>query len=104
MAEVVKVLVAPPIWKAKRLAVLVADWVLTKVSGIAGEPEAKLAVIVVVAKDTVEEALSNVKEAIELNLQIMTEDRQDIPVERTDQTIVASTRVFVPARATLAIT
>lgn len=53
--------------------------------------------------ETVEKALINIKEAIELNLQIMAEDRQDIPVERTAQTIVASTRVFVPTRATLAI-
>ena len=49
-------LVAPAIWKANLLAVLVADWVLTKVKGMAGEAEAKLAIIVVVAKDTVEEA------------------------------------------------
>ena len=49
-------LVAPAIWKANLLAVLVADWVLYKVRGMAGEAEAKLAIIVVVAKDTVEEA------------------------------------------------
>ena len=33
-----------------------ADWVLIKVSGIPGVPEATFTVIVVVAKDTVEEA------------------------------------------------
>jgi len=56
MAEVVQVLVAPPTWKANRVAVLVAVWVLTRVKGIPGVPEAKLTVMVVVAKETVEEA------------------------------------------------
>ena len=55
-AEVVQVLVAPLIWKAKRFWVLVADWVLNKVNGIPWEVEAKLTVIVVVAKDTEDEA------------------------------------------------
>ena len=46
------------IWNANRLAVLVADWVLAKVKGIPGLLEAKFTVIVVVAKDTVEDACS----------------------------------------------
>ena len=55
-AEVVQVLVAPVTWKAKRLAVLVAVSVLRRVKRMAGEPEAKLPVKVVVARATVEEA------------------------------------------------
>jgi len=55
-AEVVQVLVAPATWKANRVAVLVADWVLERERGIPGEPEAKLTVMVVVAKETEEEA------------------------------------------------
>ena len=55
-AEVVQVLVAPLIWKAKRFWVLVADSVFKRVSGTAVEPEAKVEVIVVVAKETLEEA------------------------------------------------
>ena len=56
MAEVVKVLVAPPIRKAKRFWVLVADWVFNKVSGMPVEVEAKLTVMVVVAREIVEDA------------------------------------------------
>ncbi len=48
--------VAPATWKANRVAVLVADWVLKSVSGIATLPEATVVVMVVVAKDAEEEA------------------------------------------------
>ena len=49
-------LVAPAIWKANRFWVLVLDWVLNRVNGIAVLPEATVAVMVVVAKETEEEA------------------------------------------------
>lgn len=75
-AEVVQVLVAPATWKANLVAVLVADWVLVKVRGIPGLPEAKFAVIVVVAKETDDDAwrlpaiwrgAATVEEALEIN-------------------------------------
>ena len=46
------------IWKANRFWVLVADWVFRKVRGIPAEVEEKLTVMVVVAKETEEEACS----------------------------------------------
>lgn len=55
-AEVVQVEVAPRIWKARRFWELVAVWVLSKVSGIAGVSVAEAEVKVVVAKEAVEEA------------------------------------------------
>ena len=56
MAETVWVLVAPATWKASRTWVLVADWAFKRDSGMAADPEAKLAVMVVVARETEEEA------------------------------------------------
>ena len=43
-------------WKANWVSVLVADWVLRRVKGIPGVTEATFTVIVVVAKETLEEA------------------------------------------------
>lgn len=77
-AEVVQVEVAPAIWKANRFWVLVADWVLYKVKGIPWEVEAKLTVMVVVARETEEEAWR--LPAIWRVLEIVEEPAEIIPV------------------------
>ena len=55
-AATVGALVAFLNWNSILWLVLVADWVLRSASGTAVEPEAKLTVIVVVAKETVDDA------------------------------------------------
>jgi predicted RNase H-like HicB family nuclease len=45
--------------------------------------------------DTVEEALANIKEAMELRLEVLAEDGEKIPVER-DESFIVTTKISLP--------
>ena len=86
-------LVAPLTWKANRVAVLVAVSVLRSVNAIPGVPEAKLIVIVVVAREILEEALTTPLIAKEVNVPTLVSEEAVTPDAK-----VAPVRV--PAAAT----
>lgn len=50
--------------------------------------------------DTVEEALRNIKGAVELKLSVLAEDRQELPTE-PEATLLTKTSVTVPHRFSL---
>lgn len=52
---------------------------------------------------SVEEALKNIKEAIDVNLEAMAEDGLEIPTEQVNGRLVTSARVNVPTGARFAI-
>ncbi|MEK9200520.1 MAG: type II toxin-antitoxin system HicB family antitoxin [Patescibacteria group bacterium] len=52
---------------------------------------------------SVEEALKNIKEAIDVNLEVMAEDGKEIPTEQVNGRLVTSARVNVPLGARFAL-
>lgn len=46
--------------------------------------------------DTVEEALKNVKGAIQIYINSLAEDKEPVPVDQTQQDIITTTQITVP--------
>lgn len=52
--------------------------------------------------DTFEEALKNIKEAIQLRVEVLVQDDKEVPVDKVDEEVVAHTKIFAPKGAKIA--
>ena len=52
--------------------------------------------------DTMEGALKNIREAIQLRVEVLVEDREEVPVDRVDDEAIVHTKIFAPKGAIIA--